>query len=142
MSGIGIIFTSFMKNAAISILMICYLAVSTGVVVNFHYCMNKLASAELFAKESKKCGKCGMNIHKSKGCCRDEVKLLKMDDDQKNTAALSFQLHAPDALYNLPSEFISIPFINSLDGQRHYQNHSPPLLSGQDSYLQNRVFRI
>jgi len=44
-----------MKKAAVSILLISYLAVSSGIVVNFHYCMNKLSSTELFAAEGKKC---------------------------------------------------------------------------------------
>jgi len=58
--------------------MICYLGVTTGVVINFHYCMEKLASAKLFDTKSKKCGKCGMHMEDSDGCCRDEVKIVKM----------------------------------------------------------------
>lgn len=130
-----------MKKAGILIVLMCYLAVSSGVIVNFHYCMNKLASLELFATEGTKCGKCGMHMHKSHGCCRDEVKVVKMEGDQKITAAVYFELPSPDALYCIPSVFIATSFYNTA-GQRQYQNHSPPLLSGQDTYLHNCVFRI
>lgn len=131
-----------MKKTGIVILMVCYLAASSGIIVNFHYCMNKLASTELFGSQVKKCGKCGMNIHKSKGCCHDEVQVVKLEDDQKVTAGISFTLTPPDELVHIPSEFISTSFINCAPEQRHYYNHSPPLLTGQDIYLENNVFRI
>lgn len=118
-----------------------YLAVSTGVIVNFHYCMNKLASTELFASETKECGKCGMHIDESHGCCRDEVQLVKIDEDQKLSPAFSFDLPALDVTGQKPSEFIVTSFYN-VPVSRHFLNHSPPLISAQDTYLQNGVFRI
>lgn len=130
-----------MKKIVISIALISYLAVTTGIVINFHYCMNKLASTELFAMQGKRCGKCGMNLHKSHGCCHDEVKVVKMQEDQKVTAFSSFELPALDAMVIVPSDFIATSFINA-PVKGHYNNHSPPLISEQDTYLQNRVFRI
>lgn len=131
----------FMKKIIVSIVLISYLAVSSEVVINFHYCMNKLASTELFASENKQCGKCGMHTEDSNGCCRDEVKIVKMEDDQKLTAAFSYALPSLDALVTFPSEFIAASFYNS-PATGHFLNHSPPLLSAQDTYLQNGVFRI
>lgn len=140
-SQIHSIFDSFMKKIWIPIVLTCYLAVSSGVIINFHYCMNRLASTELFAAKGKKCGKCGMNMHKDNGCCRDEVKIVKMDDDQKTNPVVAFDLPSFDNLYQVPSAFISASFTNTFE-KRHYQDHSPPLLTGQDTYLQNNVFRI
>ena len=130
-----------MKKVWIPIVLACYLAVSSGVIVNFHYCMNKLASAKLFAPKSKKCGQCGMNMHKAHGCCHDEVQVVKMDDDQRTTAAIHFELPPMADLYQLPSVFIVTSFYNA-PASRHYNNHSPPLPAEQDTYLQNCVFRI
>jgi hypothetical protein len=130
-----------MKKIAVSILLICYLAVSSGVIINFHYCMNRLASTELFAFEGERCGKCGMHTDESNGCCRDEVKIVKMVDDQKLTAAFSYVLPSLDAIFQKPSDFIVTSFYN-VPLTRHFLNHSPPLLSAQDIYLQNSVFRI
>ena len=121
--------------------MICYLGVTTGVVINFHYCMEKLASAKLFDTKSTKCGKCGMDILGSNGCCRDEVKIVKMEEDQQVTVDFSYSLPSIEALTQETSEFIITSFYNG-PVTRHYQNHSPPLLSAQDSYLKNSVFRI
>lgn len=130
-----------MKKVIVSIVLMCYLAVSSGVIINFHYCMNKLASTELFAVDTKECGKCGMHIDESHGCCRDEVQIVKMNDDQKLAGAFSFDLPTLDVFFQKPSEFIATSFFN-VPETRHYLNHSPPLLSEQDTYLQNSVFRI
>lgn len=130
-----------MSRLLVTIVLMCYLAVSSGVVVNLHYCMNRLAFTELFGSEPKKCGKCGMDIHESDGCCRDEVQFLKMEDDQKNNPTLHFELPVIEQMVVKPSEFIIASFY-SLAGNRHFLNHSPPLLSSQDCYLQNNVFRI
>ena len=125
----------------VSILLVCYLAVSSGVIINFHYCMNRLASTELFAYEGERCGKCGMHTDESNGCCRDEVKIVKMNDDQKLTVALSYILPSLDALVQEPSEYMVTSFYN-VPVTRHFLNHSPPLLAAQDICLQNSVFRI
>ena len=81
-----------MKKLVISIVALCYFAVSCGVVVNFHYCMDRLASTSFFAPEIKKCGRCGMDIHQSNGCCRDEMQLLKLEDDQNKTTIDDYTL--------------------------------------------------
>jgi hypothetical protein len=130
-----------MKKTTVVILLACYLAASAGVIVNYHYCMNKLASAKLYEKKSKKCGKCGMHTKDSNGCCRDEVKVVKMEDDQKVTPAFTYDFSLLEAPVQLPSAFIIAAFHNA-PLPRHYQNHSPPLLSQQDTYIQNSVFRI
>lgn len=130
-----------MKKTIASITLLCYLAVTCGVIINTHYCMDRLASTQLFAAESKVCGKCGMHTQKSKGCCHDEVKIIKMEVDQKAAPDVSFELPALSSLVNVPSQFIS-PSLFNIEETRYYNNHSPPLLSEQDTYLQNSVFRI
>ena len=130
-----------MKKIIASIAFACYLAVTSGILVNFHYCMNRLASLQFFATENKKCPKCGMHIEKSHGCCRDEVKIIKMEVDQKATSNIVFELPAWHSVDQEPSQFIAASFYNDA-GTRHYQNHSPPLLSEQDNFLVNCVFRV
>jgi hypothetical protein len=130
-----------MKKIIVAISALCYFIVTCGVVVNFHYCMNRLASTAFYAGETKKCGKCGMEIHESKGCCRDEVRIVKLHDDQNKTLIPVYTIPAIEPVEIIPSEFIVAEFYNN-SGQLHFQNHSPPLLSAQDTYLQNNVFRI
>jgi hypothetical protein len=80
-----------------------------------------------------------MDTHESSDCCHDVVKVVKLEQDQNkipvvHTASIS-------KFSNSPISISSRAFENT-DGQRHFHNHSPPLLSEQDTYLQNNVFRI
>ena len=130
-----------MKKLAISILAVYYLAVACGITVNFHFCMDQLASVKLYSTEAKKCGRCGMETHKSNGCCRDEVETVKLQEDHQKASIADFQLLALEPITTIPSEFIAADFQN-VNEVRHFHNHSPPLLSAQDTYLQINVFRI
>ena len=135
------IFVLLMKKITVVILLLCYLAASAGVIVNFHFCMDKLASAKLYEKKANKCGKCGMHTGSSNGCCRDEVKIIKMEDDQNVTLGFSYSLPALETLGHKNSNFINASFF-IVPLIRRYQTHSPPLISAEDTYLQNSVFRI
>ena len=130
-----------MKRLAISIFAVSYLLLTTGIVVNFHYCMDRLASFSFFSSSTKKCASCGMEIHKSGGCCRDEIRIVKMQDDQNRYDHAGLEIAALPAVIAIPSEYLATHFFN-FNGQRHFHNHSPPLLSFQDTYLQISVFRI
>lgn len=130
-----------MKKIIASISVLCYFVVTCGVVFNYHYCMKRLASTHLFGTKSKVCGRCGMDTHESNGCCHDEVKVVKLQQDQNRIPVISYDIPAPDAVVIFPSDFIVASFYNAGE-QRHFHNHSPPILSGQDTYLRNNVFRI
>ncbi len=103
--------------------------------------MNRLASTQLFSAAKPVCGKCGMHTKKSNGCCHDEEKVIKLQQDQTSISGFSFDLPSIDVTISVPSEFIVAAFHN-FDEKKHFHNHSPPLLSEQDTYLQINVFRI
>jgi ATP sulfurylase len=101
--------------------------------------MNRLASAKLFATESKMCDKCGMH-NKKHGCCHDETKLLKVQDAQQHALAVKALL-APSTLIQPSFESIIITSYKD-DLSKETSTHSPPLLCKQEVYIQNCVFRI
>src|SRR5687768_15316056 len=86
-----------MKKFLIAILAFLYLSTSVGATVHMHYCMDKLVAWGLGKEKNKKqsCSYCGMskstcNKHcgkESKGCCKDEQKQVKLDNDQKISEA-------------------------------------------------------
>lgn len=128
-----------MKKGIAAILLVLYLAFSTGVVISFHYCMNDLDSLQLGAAKTEVCGKCGMHQVDANACCNDEIKIFKIQDDQQ-ASAIAFKFSAPDTIITELSFWEEISFITST----HHvfsNDHSPPL-SKQDTYLQNCVFRI
>jgi hypothetical protein len=129
-----------MKKTLASITIICYLAASSGVIINFHYCMGRVDSVKLFASNSNLCSHCGMHLSKTHKCCGNEIKVIKLKDDQQNAQAIhSFK--APAITVTIPSDFIVTSFYNA-DKSFYRSNHSPHLLTEQDTYLQNRIFRI
>jgi hypothetical protein len=75
-----------MKRSAVAILAIIYFAISSGVVVNIHYCMGKMSSVKLQAWTPSSCG-CGKKMESKKGCCKTELKVVKIEDAQKATYA-------------------------------------------------------
>jgi len=130
-----------MKKAILSISFICYQVITSGIVINSHYCMNRLASTDLFGAEVKQCGSCGMDMHQSNSCCKDEMKFVKLVQDQTVHPLISYSIPSLEAIIGFPSLFIETNVENDIT-QHHFLNHSPPLLSEQDTYLRNNVFRI
>jgi len=128
-----------MKRGIASILLVLYVAFSTGVVISFHYCMNDFDSAQLGAKKFEVCGRCGMHVPDAGGCCNDEVKIFKIRDDQQVTA-INFKFSSPDIIVTPIRVLDDVTLINSTH-QLYLNNHSPPL-SKEDTYLRNCVFRI
>jgi hypothetical protein len=131
-----------MKKVSVIVVAVLYFAVSSGMIVNLHYCMNRFASADFSLVSGKsQCDKCGMHKTNSHGCCHDEVKLVKLQDDQNKASLVSFDFNSFQSIAITPSQFIITSFYNA-DEINHHQEHSPPLLSKQDTHLQNCVFRI
>jgi len=128
-----------MKKGIAAILLFLYVAFSTGVVISFHYCMDDFDSLQLGAVKAEVCGKCGMHATDSNGCCNDEVKIFKIQDDQQSSS-ISFKFSTPDAVITILPVWDDASLIKSTH-QLFSNNHSPPL-SRQDTYLQNCVFRI
>jgi hypothetical protein len=129
-----------MKKLAASILLLIYFTVSTGFVVSIHYCMNKVDSVQLGDGSSEECGKCGMHIEDSGGCCKDDVKMVKMQVDQSFAKIAATDLSFIEAPVALANEYYLAPFKNST-GTDYPLAHGPPS-DEQDTYLQNCVFRL
>jgi len=120
--------------------LVVYMCVSTGFAVSTHYCMNKERSVELGAVQKAICEKCGMLKRESHGCCRDEIKLVKLQQDTQVGKLLmpSFELSLPVAL---ASQHLLLPFYNFT--QSHVPAaFEPPPLHTIDLCVANSVFRI
>lgn len=128
-----------MKKLAASILLLIYFTVSTGFVVSVHYCMNKVESVQLGDTSSDECSKCGMHIEGSKGCCKDDVKLVKMNVEHSFASVLlaDFSLHLPTESV---ATYYYVPFQNTIE-ESYPLAHGPPL-NRQELYLYNCVFRL
>jgi hypothetical protein len=128
-----------MKKTIASFTIVVYLAFACGVMVNYHYCMDRYDSVRLYKASSDWCARCGMHA-KNHGCCHDEVKILKLQDDHQ-TSSFSFSLKNLQPVVTSQGEFLSDVLVKH-DILVDKTDHSPPLVFGQDTYLQNCVFRI
>ena len=129
-----------MKKIAAAILLLIYFTVSTGFVINLHYCMDKVASVEVGESHADECGKCGMPLSDKEDCCRNEVKVVKLHQDLVPTYSVVFELASLPVLI-ATVHYITAPFENGVQHD-NYWLHAPPLISKQDTYLTNRVFRL
>ena len=128
-----------MKKIYIGILAFVYMAVSSGIALELHYCMGDMAGIELYGSSSDTCGKCGMT-EKDTGCCHDEFKFYKISDSHKTVSndidftASSFAVVNDFNIYNW-----QMPLNTALTA---VNNHSPPDDTGPSAYIMNCVFRL
>ena len=132
-----------MKKILVAILAILYMGTSTGATLHLHYCMGKLIGWDLGHKESEACGNCGMKkgLSQNKGCCKDEHKQIKLDNDQKAVESI-IQLMQVSGVVLLPgynvlpdAHVVSLAVVNPV-------GHAPPPGSSRPIFLLHRVFRI
>ncbi len=108
--------------------MFVYGITTVGATVHVHYCMDKIIGWDLSQTESSTCGKCGMKENSTKkGCCKDELKQLKIDNDyQTSTVAFLHKNFSVPAIKFYPSllEFNRVV----LNTDVNIEHYSPPLL--------------
>ena len=126
-----------MKKVLAVILLLVYFTVSTGFVITLHYCMDRLASAGIGEKNKDTCDYCGME--KDGKCCRDDVKIVKLQSTHLLSPVAQPPFSTPAAI-PLTTGFLLSPFHN-FEQVVYTVIHGPPL-NGQHTYLENCVFRI
>ncbi|MBK7557133.1 MAG: hypothetical protein IPO42_12270 [Chitinophagaceae bacterium] len=128
-----------MKKIYIGILALVYMAVSSGIALELHYCMGDKAGMEFFGSSSDTCGRCGMT-EKDTGCCHDEYKFYKISDSHKTVSndielsASSFAVVSEHFFYNW-----QMPDNTALTA---VNNYTPPDYTAPSSCIMNCVFRI
>jgi hypothetical protein len=128
-----------MKKLLIIFVLLAYFTVSTGFVVNLHYCMDRFHSWELGGQVKERCATCGMSSKKNK-CCHDDVKVVKVQQDVTGAKYAVYTFSVPA----LPVSFASVYLAPvAIPAERPAAPaHGPPLINRQDTYLRNCVFRI
>jgi hypothetical protein len=130
-----------MKKILAIIVAFMYLFITSGLVLQIHYCMDKQvgSSIKFSEAETHTCVVCGMKNAKNK-CCHDEIKFIKLQDAHKTVNA-DYSVAPPPtvsqefnlvnvSLFSADSEAAcTIPSPDDDDGQ-------PPL------FLLNQFFRI
>ena len=127
---------SKVKKILVTILAFVYLATASGATLHMHYCMGKIYSVDFVKKED--CSKCGMQAND--GCCTDEFKVIKVDDNHhlvSNDISLAPSFTTLLTNYNLTS-----PVFSDVAASSATPNNSPPPSGRTSLYILNRVFRL
>lgn len=132
-----------MKRLAIFLLLLLYVTVSSGFTVHLHYCMGELVESNLTHSDEPTCGGCGMEKDSSSndGCCKDEHKQVKVDQDKKLAEIAS---KAKQTLLDQTVLFAFIATENRLFETVHQLpfSNAPPRQLTVPHYLFQRNFRI
>ncbi len=127
-----------MKKFFALLLSVIYMTTSSGVVLNVHYCMGKMTSASVENFTGNLC-KCGMKTS-PKGCCHNEVKVVKLTNLHKQSVVTSF-VFTHSTLFPVRLSLIDISKTYPSDMNVAIAN-KPPDLASNHLYLSNCVFRI
>jgi hypothetical protein len=132
-----------MKRLLAFILLFSYSVATTGTSLQWHFCMGERSDVKWNKTSGKKtCGKCGMEKReKPNGCCKDEHKWFKIQDDQKaNTYAFQLLQLQPAAPVTV-NDYNFTPSLSGIDGLLP-DSHAPPRSWAIAIFKRNCVFRI
>lgn len=128
-----------MKKGFVAILAILYITLTSGVIVNVHYCMGSIASVDYGYDDHDACGKCGMKEHRE-GCCHTEYNLVKLDDAHQVIPADIPSFEMPVSI--IPDEIVWIDPAPAQIPATSFIYDDPPDPYSNSVYLHNCVFRI
>ena len=125
-----------MKKTVVFILAFLYLGLTTGLAVDIHYCMGKIADVQIeYPVKEEACNKCKTKMP----CCADHFELVKVNDVHQ-PAATDFKIELPPVQLHTFNDLIaqlSLPLI-----QNAIENVNSPPLFLPDINIQNCVFKI
>lgn len=127
-----------MKKALALFITVLYLAVSSGVVLQINHCMGEVADFGVLASKEEVCGSCGM-VKDSNSCCKDELKIVKLQDSHKLLNG-NYQLESPQSL--LANRYSPVAYRTLRQVLTVTGSHAPPGLLSPPLYIVNCVFRI
>lgn len=102
--------------------------------------MDRFHSWELGTSDNDTCETCGMPTSDADGCCRNEVKIVKLQQDLLGAKSMAISFSMPDMVVGINSVLIA-PFYN-WNRLARPENSGPPLLITRETYLENCVFRL
>jgi hypothetical protein len=142
LSNESFIFVAMFRKLILSVITVFYLAATSGMVINVHYCMGKVSSVSFNAEEDHNdgaCDKCGM-VKTENHCCKDEISKGKMNDSHQ-TSTVAFELAAASSAVPVRTTVLSDPE----QGQSAIPlltYFSPPPRPLNKVYIDVSVFRI
>lgn len=127
-----------MKKLLILLTAVLYLGLTSGVMVNIHYCMGRVADVDYGRAADDKCSNCGME--QKDGCCKTEHKFIKSTTDQLFAKTITEPSPAVAEIEVNYAGFVAAPPAD--EHLTYLKYHSPPDKRLNDLSVYNSVFRI
>ena len=131
-----------MKKFVVTILLVLYVAASSGASISFHYCMDKFISWSLSLPVNNECSNCGMKKEKQQDCCHDKTETFQV---KKHHHATQINSVPGNSIHYLNKCYLTLTsiIITSVNKNDFRIAHSyPPGESATSGFLLNCVFRI
>ncbi|SHG00734.1 HYC_CC_PP family protein [Chryseobacterium sp. OV279] len=126
-----------MKKILAIFFSVFYFGFSSGAAFSVHFCMEEFVSVS--QKTTDICGKCG--VKEKKGCCKTEIKVVKVDDSQKSDLLMiDFLSQIVPTLTEQPFFFADKSF--SATKFTQIRINGPPEYKPVPIYLNHCHFRI
>nr|WP_315032124.1 hypothetical protein [uncultured Chryseobacterium sp.] len=126
-----------MKKILAILFSIFYFGFSSGAAFSVHYCMQEFISVSQKADDI--CGKC--SVKDKKGCCKTEIKVVKVDDSQKSDL-LNLDLLGQISEIPVSHHFSFIDRSFSASKFSQIQINAPPEYRPVPIYINHCNFRI
>ena len=81
-----------MKKAIFLLITLAYMVSTTGATLYIHHCMGKVVDWDLNKEKVENCSNCGMSKTDKNDCCKDEMRVLKVDKAQKQPEAARYDI--------------------------------------------------
>lgn len=108
-----------MKKFIFLIATFAYFTSISGATIYIHQCMGKVVDWTFQSDDKSECDKCGMHKNASHDCCKDEIKILKVNADQKHAENIAPVFKISDVL--LPVAWLMVNHQLLPDpGQKNY----------------------
>lgn len=126
-----------MKKILAILFSIFYFGFSSGAAFSIHYCMKEFVSVS--QKVDDICGKCG--VKDKKGCCKTEIKIVKVDNSQK---ADHLHIDFLNSVSEIPVKQQFAAFDKSFSATKftQIQINAPPEYRPVPIYINHCNFRI
>lgn len=131
-----------MKKFLITLFAVFYLGVSSGAILQFHYCMGQLTDWGLSndtTQNAGNCSNCGMNKGNSEDCCTDKKQEFKVKESQTaQVNSCQVQVFALESIsYPVLPELALTGASDLISG-----NKAPPRAQRIPVFIRNCNFRI
>ncbi|MFM7671248.1 MAG: HYC_CC_PP family protein [Bacteroidota bacterium] len=131
-----------MRKLTFSLVVAVYLLLSSGIVVQLHFCMDRLAAIGLFTSDHQAtCDDCGMDMDEENDCCHDQTDVIRLVQDQAFYPIPNYPIKHFSAEPIRPAINLTCEVLNKNVDAR-LLTIPPDILSGRYRYRSLAVFRI